>query len=173
MEGESLFNDATAIALSRLLLGILLVGGASEVTTEVLATAVLDFAVVFAGGLALGWGAAVIVGLILGWVEDNPFIEISLTTVLAYLAFIVAEEGLAVSGVMAVLISGIVIGGWGKAKVSPSVAEQLEGQWSYLGGRGHVARVPDGRAPRGHRRARRDPPSAGMGGGGDAALPGG
>ena len=30
-------------------------------------------------------GAAVIVGLILGWVEDNPFIEISLTTVLAYL----------------------------------------------------------------------------------------
>ena len=133
VEGESLFNDATAIALSRLLLGILLVGGASEVTTEVLATAVLDFAVVFAGGLALGWGAAVIVGLILGWVEDNPFIEISLTTVLAYLAFIVAEEGLAVSGVMAVLISGIVIGGWGKAKVSPSVAEQLEGQWSYLG----------------------------------------
>ena len=28
VEGESLFNDATAIALSRLLLGILLVGGA-------------------------------------------------------------------------------------------------------------------------------------------------
>ena len=73
-----------------------------------------------------------IVGLILGWVEDNPFIEISLTTVLAYLAFILAEEGLAVSGVMAALAAGLVIGGWGKTKVSPSVAKQFENQWGYL-----------------------------------------
>ena len=101
-------------------------------SAQTVVVAVWDFAVVFVGGLAVGWGAAVIVGLILGWVEDNPFIEISLTTVLAYLAFIVAEEGLAVSGVMAALAAGLVIGGWGKTKVSPSVAKQLESQWHYL-----------------------------------------
>ena len=129
VEGESLFNDATSIALSRLLLGVLLMGG---VGFDSLVLASWDFAFVFVGGLAVGWGAAVIVGLILGWVEDNPFIEISLTTVLAYLAFILAEEGLGVSGVMAALAAGLVIGGWGKTKVSPSVAEQLENQWEYL-----------------------------------------
>ena len=131
-EGESLFNDAAAITLSHLLLGILLAGAAAGVSAQTVVVAVWDFAAVFVGGLAVGWGAAVIVGLILGWVEDNPFIEISLTTVLAYLAFIVAEEGLAVSGVMAALAAGLVIGGWGKTKVSPSVAKQLESQWHYL-----------------------------------------
>jgi CPA1 family monovalent cation:H+ antiporter len=128
VEGESLFNDATSIALSRLLLGILLAGA---VGFDSLAFAGWDFVLVFFGGLAVGWVAAVIVGLLLGWVEDNPFIEISLTTVLAYLAFIVAEE-IGLSGVMAALAAGLVIGGWGKTKVSPSVAEQLENQWKYL-----------------------------------------
>ena len=53
----------------------------------------MDFFFVFAGGIAVGWAAAVMVGIVLGWVEDNAFIEISLTTVLAYLCFILAERG--------------------------------------------------------------------------------
>jgi CPA1 family monovalent cation:H+ antiporter len=53
--------------------------------------------------------------------------------VLAYLCFIVAEEGLGVSGVMATLAAGLVIGGWGRAKISPVVEKQLELQWHYLG----------------------------------------
>ena len=130
VEGESLFNDATTIAISRVLLGLLLAGSAG-LSAEGLAFAVWNFGLVFAGGIAVGWGAAVIVGLILGWVE-NAFVEISLTTVLAYLCFILAERTLSLSGVMAALSAGLLIGGWGKAKISPAVTKQLEDQWGYL-----------------------------------------
>ena len=132
VEGESLFNDATSIALSRALLAILLAGSAGVVSLGSVAEGVWDFAFVFLGGIAVGWAAAVVVGLLLGWVEDNAFIEISLTTVLAYLCFILAEEKLQVSGVMAALSAGLLIGGWGKAKISPAVTQQLEELWSYL-----------------------------------------
>jgi CPA1 family monovalent cation:H+ antiporter len=133
VEGESLFNDATSIALSRAMLGVLVAGGAASISAASLGIALWDFAFVFLGGLTVGWAAATIVGLLLGWVEDNAFIEISLTTVLAYLSYIIAEEALQVSGVMATLAAGLLIGGWGKAKISPTVNEQLEHQWGYLG----------------------------------------
>ena len=131
VEGESLFNDATSIALSRALIGVVM-GTAAGVSAGSLAFAVWDFTWVFLGGIAVGWGAAVLAGLILGWVEDNAFVEISVTTVLAYLCFILAEEGLGLSGVMAALSAGLLIGGWGKAKISPQVTQQLEDMWGYL-----------------------------------------
>ena len=132
VEGESLFNDATAIVLSRILLGLVVAGTGAGVSFQTVLLAVGEFAAVFVGGLAVGWGAAVLVGLLLGRVEANAFIEISLTMVLAYLAYLLAEETLGVSGVMASLAAGLLLGGWGKAKISPSVAGYLEHHWGYL-----------------------------------------
>ena len=68
----------------------------------------------------------------MGRVEGDAFIEITLTAVLAYFAFILAEEVFHMSGVMATVAAGMVIGGWGKTKISPSVAHQLEQFWEYL-----------------------------------------
>ena len=130
VEGESLFNDATAIVTSRILQGILLVG--ATVTTGVVLEGIIDFVVIFVGGLAVGWMATVVVGMVLGWVDSDAFIEISITTVLAYLAFILAEESLALSGVMATVAAGLMLGGWGKTKISPSIKLQLEQYWSFL-----------------------------------------
>lgn len=132
VEGESLFNDATAIVTSNLLQGILL--GGAGISVLAFAEGAERFLFIFAGGVAVGWGAAVLVGMILGRVEADAFIEISLTLVLAYLAFILAEETLGVSGVMATLISGILMGGWGKTKISPAISGQLEQYWAYLAG---------------------------------------
>jgi len=131
VEGESLFNDATAIVLSKVVLGLMLAG---TLTTAVILEGALEFLVVFFGGLAVGWACAAVVGLVLGRVEADAFIEISLTLVLAYFAFILAEDVLATSGVMATAISGIMIGGWGKRKISPELAEHLEHFWDYLAG---------------------------------------
>jgi len=138
VEGESLFNDATAIVLSKILVGIavanLAVGqGMTDVSAEML-LGVADFAVVFFGGLLVGWGLALLVGTMLGRVDGDAFLEISLTTILAYAAFIVAEHTLHMSGVMAVVAAGMLIGSWGKAKISPSVADYLEHFWEYLAG---------------------------------------
>jgi CPA1 family monovalent cation:H+ antiporter len=129
VEGESLFNDATAIVLSKILLGVLIAG---MVTTEAVTGGLIEFFVVFFGGLLVGWAAAVIVGMVLGKVEGDTFIEISLTTILAYVSFLLAEEVFHVSGVMAAVAAGVIIGGWGKTKISPSVAGFMEHFWEYL-----------------------------------------
>ena len=130
VEGESLFNDATAIVLARILTGILLAGVVANGTTVFQGS--LDFLVIFFGGMLLGWASAVLVGMILGRVDADAFIEVTLTTVLAYVSFLVAEEVLGVSGVMATVVAGMLIGGWGKAKISPSIADYLERFWRYV-----------------------------------------
>ena len=131
VEGESLFNDATAIVLSRIIIGVMAAGA---LTSDTLIVGGVGFAAVFFGGLVVGWLLALIAGSIIGAVEGDSFFEITLTTILAYLSFYVAEHYLHVSGVMAVVAAGVVIGGWGKAKISPSVAAYLEHFWDYLAG---------------------------------------
>jgi CPA1 family monovalent cation:H+ antiporter len=130
VEGESLFNDATAIVLARILTAILLTG--VVVNGTVVFQGGLDFLVVFFGGILLGWASALLVGMILGRVDADAFIEVTLTTVLAYVSFLVAEEVLGVSGVMATVVAGMLIGGWGRAKISPSIADYLERFWRYM-----------------------------------------
>jgi len=129
VEGESLFNDATAIVVSKIILGVMLAGALS---TGVVLSGIGQFLLIFFGGLLVGWVAAALVGMILGRVEGDAFIEISLTLVLAYAAFILAEETLHLSGVMATVVSGMMIGGWGQRKISPELAEHLESFWEYL-----------------------------------------
>lgn len=129
MEGESLFNDAIAIVLARVLVGALLVGG---VTASAVSTSALDFLLVFFGGIAVGWAAALVTGEILGRIDNDPFIEITLTTVLAYVSFLIAEELFQVSGVMATVTAGLMMGGWGRTKISPEVAGYLDHFWDYM-----------------------------------------
>jgi len=128
VEGESLFNDATSIVLARLLLGVVLAG---TVSGRIILQGALDFVVVFVGGLAVGWLLGLLTGYALGRAEDN-FIEITLTTVLAYVSYLVAEEVVHVSGVMATIAAGLSIGGWGRRKISRPVRRYLEHYWEYI-----------------------------------------
>ncbi len=129
VEGESLFNDATSLVTATLLLGIMVSGG---VTGAVVVSGVGEFFLVFFGGVAVGWVLALIVGETLGRIESDPAIEITLTTILAYFSFIIAEHGFHVSGIMAVVAAGVIVGSWGKSKISPSIAEFMEHFWEYL-----------------------------------------
>lgn len=129
VEGESLFNDATAIVLSRLLIGVIAAGTIDGTT---LGHGVLDFFTLFFGGLLSGVLLGGITAYLLGLVESDPFIEITLTTVLAYASFLLAEEFLGVSGVMATMGAAITLGGWGRAKISPSVRTYLEHFWEQM-----------------------------------------
>ena len=128
VEGESLFNDATSIVLARILLGVILAGTVSD---GVIAKGAINFVVVSVGGLGVGWLLGLLTGYALGTVEDH-FIEITLTTVLAYVSYLLAEQVLQVSGVMATIAAGITIGGWGRMKVSYAVRDYLEHFWEYI-----------------------------------------
>ncbi|MFH1429372.1 MAG: cation:proton antiporter [Candidatus Margulisiibacteriota bacterium] len=129
VEGESLFNDATSIVLAKILLGIALAGYFS---VHAATNGVIEFFIVFFGGVLVGWLMALVFGFILGLVESDPFIEISLTTILAYFSFLISEHFLHVSGVMATVAAGVTMGGWGRTKISPSVAGFLHHFWEYM-----------------------------------------
>lgn len=129
VEGESLFNDATALVAAKILMGVVIAGGLSLSTVTSGGGA---FLVVFVGGILVGWIMALVAGFLLGRIESDPLLEISITTVLAYGSFLVAEEAFHVSGVMATVAAAVTMGGWGRAKISHSVHEYLEHFWEYF-----------------------------------------
>lgn len=128
VEGESLFNDAAAIVLSTLLLTMLTRGGDPD-----LGAASLDFLVKFMGGAAVGWVLGWATALIVTPLRNQPQSEITLTVALAYLSFILAEHYLHVSGVVAVVLAGLVMASKGRTRVSPESWKGLEHVWSQLG----------------------------------------
>jgi CPA1 family monovalent cation:H+ antiporter len=124
LEGESLFNDGTAIVIFGLALEIVDVGGLN------LLASVADFVRVAAGGL--------IIGASLGWLfsrlaarVDDYLIETTLTTVLAFGAYLVAEQ-FHLSGVLAVVAAGLVSGNVGEREMSPTTRIVLVNFWEYL-----------------------------------------
>lgn len=129
VEGESLFNDATSLVLATLLVGIVAAG---QITTAAVADGIVEFLIVFFGGVVVGWVLALVAGQTLGRIQSDASIEITLTTILAYFSFIIAEHFFHVSGIMAVVAAGLTMGSWGKSKISPSTESFMEHFWEYL-----------------------------------------
>ena len=128
IEGESLFNDATSIVVAGILVGMVIEhnGDAS------IGGGIASFFILFLGGLAVGIALGWLTGKIIGWIESESSIEIGLTTALAYLSFLLAEEIFHVSGVMATVGAGLTLGSWGRIRISTSVRIYLEHFWELL-----------------------------------------
>jgi len=104
LEGESLLNDALAIVGYSVILQLALM----PATLFSAHDAVIAFVVVFAGGLACGAVMGVVAMLILQRFTDTVA-QAVVTLSVAYLSFLLAEKVFAVSGVMAVLITGLLL----------------------------------------------------------------
>lgn len=128
VEGESLFNDATAIVLFTIL-AVMLTGGAEPSFLS----GTWSFVKVFVGGIAVGYALAYAVCFVIGRLRNLPLVEITLTISLAYLSFIIAEHYLHVSGVMAVVTAALVVGSIGRTAISPEAWHGLEETWEQLG----------------------------------------
>lgn len=125
LEGESLLNDGTAIVLFKILLLAVTSGTISVVD------GIRDFFVVSLGGGALGllfgYGMSKITARI-----DDPRIEITLTTILAYGSYLIAEH-LHVSGVIATVVAGLMMGNYGaETGMSARTRVSLWAFWEYL-----------------------------------------
>ena len=127
VEGESLFNDAAAIALYGLLLTLII--GAGEAGP---AQMVVNSLVGFAGGIATGFVMARGAGWIIARMPDATAAEITITIALAYLSYLVAENYLNASGVMAVVTSAMVFAVHGRTQMSPGAWPGLAGTWRML-----------------------------------------
>ena len=141
VESESLFNDGTAIVIFRLMLAAALpvavaangaTGGEGEAVAhsfDVIA-GVVSFLRVAVGGIliggALGWLASQVIARV-----DDYLIETTVTTVLAFGAYLVAER-FHVSGVLATVVAGIICGNTGLRGMSPTTRIVLFNFWEYL-----------------------------------------
>ena len=112
LEGESLVNDATALLTYRL--AVIAVASGVALTPAQVA---LDFVVLAAGG--------VVIGLVVGWVTaeiiarlDDPPVEVLITLVAPFAAYLPAEQ-LGVSGVLAAVSGGLLLG-WRSSRVMTS-----------------------------------------------------
>jgi len=102
LEGESLVNDAASLVAYRVAVAAT-VGGSFS-----LGGTALQFPLAAAGGVAVG----VTVALLAEWVQrhlHNPPVEITLTLVVPFAAYIPADH-LGASGVLAVVAAGILLG---------------------------------------------------------------
>ncbi|HVY13690.1 MAG TPA: sodium:proton antiporter [Rhodopila sp.] len=109
MEAESLVNDGAAAVLFSLCLAA--INGAAVTPAGIGFSLVL---VVF-GSVACGLAVAAGLLLVAGRSED-PFVELTLTVLIAYSSF-AAAEALQLSGVLSTLAAGMLVGNWGPGRI--------------------------------------------------------
>jgi monovalent cation:H+ antiporter, CPA1 family len=124
VEGESLFNDGTAVVL----FGILIQGISTGHLNA--ATGVAQFVVVVLGAAALGGFLGYVCSEIIRRIDESR-VEITLTTILAYSSYLLAES-LHLSGVIATVAAGLMMGNVAtRIGMSPRTRVALWSFWSY------------------------------------------
>ena len=128
IEGESLLNDAAAIALFGLFMGFVMLG----VPDPSLGDALARFPLLLAGGAFTGWLAARIAVWMMALFRRHELAQISISVALPYLAFIVAEQTVGASGVIAVVVSGLTLNLTAPGRLPPQAWANLREVWDVL-----------------------------------------
>ncbi len=124
VEGESLLNDGTAAVVYGILVSAVMTGSLS------IGAGIRDFFVEVVGGTAVGLGLGYVASRITARIDD-PEIEITLTTILAYSSYLLANS-LHLSGVLATVAAGLMVGNYGVPKgMSPQTRVALWSFWNY------------------------------------------
>ena len=126
MEGESLFNDGMAVVAFGFL--VALEAGTVEPTLQAL---LINFVQVVGVGLAVGG----LLGFGISYLTqrfDLPLVEQSLTLVAAYAAYLISED-LGGSGVIAVVITALILGNFGsRIGMNPRTRVIVTEFWEFL-----------------------------------------
>ncbi|MHB8610812.1 MAG: cation:proton antiporter [Candidatus Dormibacteraceae bacterium] len=123
LEGESLFNDGTGVAVFSAVLATILAGAPSFVD------ATLRFFEITLGGTVVGLAVGFLGLALLRFADDAP-LEILATLVIAYGGYLAADV-LHASGIVAVVVAGIVVARYGAA-IGRLHGPQLLGFWNLL-----------------------------------------
>ena len=123
LEGESLLNDGTAIVMFGLMLNFALVERFDTTT------AAAGFLTISGGGLLIGIILGLLASQAIGRIDDPP-VETTLTTVLAFGSYLIAES-LHVSGVLAVVAAGLVNGNAEPRGMSATTRVVAYNFWEY------------------------------------------
>ena len=124
VESESLLNDGIAAVGFAVLSTI--AAGASPSAGAIIPA----FAWTLAGGVAVGLAASIAILLIVGRTDD-PLVEITLTAIAAYGAFLVAEH-FHMSGIISALAAGLMIGSLGERLFSRDGRDRVRHAWEFF-----------------------------------------
>ncbi|MBS1956318.1 MAG: Na+/H+ antiporter [Cyanobacteria bacterium SZAS-4] len=125
LEGESLFNDGTAVVMFKMVLALVLAG-----TQFSLPVTLSTFFLVVCGGALIGAVVGYCASRITNMFDDHQ-LEITLTMVTAYGSYMLAER-LNVSPIIAVVAAGIVVGNYGsRTGMSTDDRQAVNSFWEY------------------------------------------
>jgi CPA1 family monovalent cation:H+ antiporter len=128
LEGESLLNDAAAIVLFSVLVGMLTDG-----TRPDFAPGFARFAEAFLGGIVLGAAGGRVFGTMLPFLGGSRLAEVTLSVALPYVVYLLGEQVFDVSGVVAVVSGGLTAGAVGRVRLAPDNWRYLERVWEQMG----------------------------------------
>lgn len=134
-EGESLFNDGTALALFLIILGIVESGAAMNASS--IGFGIITFCSMIIGGALFGIFMGVLFSKLIEKVQES-WAELTLTLILAHTTFILAEvisEHFAVfkvSAIIATTLAAMTMGNYGRYKISNEVRRMMDTTWGYF-----------------------------------------
>ncbi len=129
VEGESLFNDATAIVIFHILLGIALAG---SFTSGDLGHAVLEFFRVFFGGVLVGAVIGFGIAELMRRIHGSEIALVVMSLVMAYTSFVIAEHVLHVSGVMATVSAAVTMGIYAITRIPQGALRSIHDTWEVI-----------------------------------------
>jgi CPA1 family monovalent cation:H+ antiporter len=125
IDAESLFNDGTAAVVFAIVLAAVVDGSSPS-----LAVAAGRFVWMAAGGLAVGLAVGYVASALHRLLDDH-LIEITLSTIVAFGSFLLGQQ-LGMSGVVACVTAGIVVGNYGRhSGMGPVTRVTMGTVWEY------------------------------------------
>jgi len=138
-EGESLFNDGTAFAIFVVLLDVIAHGYHGYAT---FLQGLITVSTMIVGGSLFGFLMGIIFSKLIEWVKGHENLEITLTLLVAHFTFLLAEvisthwiingHNIHISSIIATLVSSMVLGNYGRFKMSSGVEEYMDKFWEYF-----------------------------------------
>ena len=129
VDAESMLNDGTGIVLFMLFFGAYTATGVSD-------SPVADFIMVVAGGALLGTLLAYLCIQFITKVNGDEMLQNSVMILSAYMTFVIAQNYLEVSGVIALVGFGLTVSYMGRPRLKPQVNKFMRQFWELAA---HIA----------------------------------
>ena len=128
VEGESLLNDAAAIAL----FSVFLTAVAAREAEPDIAAALFRLPWLIGAGALIGWVIGQIAVVLMGWLNRWALAQVSISSAAPFATFLIVDQLVGASGVVAVVAAGMTVNFAAPGRMSPAALIQLRDAWNLM-----------------------------------------